>query len=78
MERFILNKLNVLKSKKSISFKSQIGLQIWKTWMMMMMMMMMDINGAWDNIRKNMKASTTQNLVYCELKYHKAWVAQSV
>jgi hypothetical protein len=33
----------------------------------------MDINRAWESIRKNMKASATDSLGYCELKQHKPW-----
>jgi hypothetical protein len=32
-----------------------------------------DINGAWDNIRENIKSSAKENLGYCESKYHKPW-----
>jgi len=32
-----------------------------------------DINRVWESIRKNMKASATENLGYYELKQHKPW-----
>jgi hypothetical protein len=32
-----------------------------------------DINGAWHNIRENIKILTQENLGYCELKHHKPW-----
>jgi hypothetical protein len=32
-----------------------------------------DINGAWDNIRENIKSSAKESLGYCESKHHKLW-----
>jgi hypothetical protein len=32
-----------------------------------------DINGAWDNIRENIKISTQESLGYCESKHWKPW-----
>jgi hypothetical protein len=33
----------------------------------------MGINRAWENIRKDMKASSTERLGYYELRNHKPW-----
>jgi hypothetical protein len=32
-----------------------------------------DINGAWDNIRENIKISAQESLGYCESKHRKPW-----
>jgi hypothetical protein len=32
-----------------------------------------DINGAWDNIRENIKISAEESLGYCESKHRKPW-----
>jgi hypothetical protein len=32
-----------------------------------------DINGAWEIIRGNIKMSVRESLGYCELKKHKPW-----
>jgi hypothetical protein len=32
-----------------------------------------DINGAWDNIRENIKSSAKESLGYCESKHRKLW-----
>jgi hypothetical protein len=32
-----------------------------------------DINGAWDNIRENIKSSAKDSLGYCESKHRKPW-----
>jgi hypothetical protein len=32
-----------------------------------------DINGAWDNIRENIKMSAQESLGYCESKHRKPW-----
>jgi hypothetical protein len=32
-----------------------------------------DINGAWNNIRENIKISTQESLGYCESKHRKPW-----
>jgi DNA repair ATPase RecN len=32
-----------------------------------------DINGAWDNIRENIKSSAKESLGYCESKHRKPW-----
>jgi hypothetical protein len=32
-----------------------------------------DINGAWDNIRENIKTSAQESLGYCEPKHRKPW-----
>jgi hypothetical protein len=31
------------------------------------------VNGAWDNIRENIKSSGQESLGYCESKHHKSW-----
>jgi hypothetical protein len=36
-----------------------------------------EINGAWEMIRENIKISAKENLGYCELKKHKAWFDQA-
>jgi hypothetical protein len=33
-----------------------------------------DINRAWETLRENIKASSTENQHYYELKQHKLWV----
>jgi hypothetical protein len=33
-----------------------------------------DINGAWDNIRENIKTSAQESLGYCESKHRKPWL----
>jgi hypothetical protein len=32
-----------------------------------------NINGAWDNIRENIKSSAKESLGYCESKHRKPW-----
>jgi hypothetical protein len=48
--------------KRSIELRSQIGLQVWKIWML-----------RWKLIVLNIKVSAKENLGYYELKKHKPW-----
>jgi hypothetical protein len=43
--------------------KSQTGLQLWKIWTQIV-----EINSAWETIRKNIKISAQESLGYFELK----------
>jgi hypothetical protein len=55
--------------KKSIRLKSQIGLQLWKTWMMMMICGHELGFGKY----KNIKAPATDTVSYYEMTQHKSW-----
>jgi hypothetical protein len=65
MKRSSLKKLTVVEIKGSIMLKSQIGLQLWRTYLLDADVY---INRAWETITQNTKISTKQNLSYYELK----------
>jgi hypothetical protein len=54
--------------KNSIRLQSGKSLQLWKT-----EEDSGDINGAWDNIRENIKISAQGSPGYCESKHRKPW-----
>jgi hypothetical protein len=72
MERFNLKKLNEVEGKEqyrvevSNRFAALEGLDE-----------EVEINSAWEMIRKNINISSKESLGYCELKKHKPWLDQA-
>jgi hypothetical protein len=56
------------KSKNSIRSKSEISLQLWKTWLLTV-----DINKALESTGEYIKTSAMDSLGCYELKQHKLW-----
>jgi hypothetical protein len=68
VDRFILRKLRELEAGKQFRFKISK-----RTAALENLNDYDDINGVWENIKRNIKPSAKESLGLCKLKQHQAW-----
>jgi hypothetical protein len=68
MERFNFKKLNEVERKEQYCVETSNRFAAFES-----LDAEVDINGAWESVRENIKISAKESLGYCELEKHKPW-----